>query len=253
VCDYTEGGVLVAGAGVNGIVINAPATSQIFLSGLDIFGAGSAQNGVRLIAGAGVVIENSRIHGFNAANGLGISFQPNERSTLTLNNVTVDRNGSGSTGGGILVQPTGASGSARITLNNVQLADNSGNQLRIDTTGNTFTAAGVSATINNNTITGGGTQATTANGILINVPAGTTTAVVQVNGTVISNNTGAGISASGVSATVRVANSTITGNSTGMSAAGGAAILSAGNNQLVGNPAVGAPNNGAFTGTSPNS
>ncbi|HKR24582.1 MAG TPA: hypothetical protein VJS15_04940, partial [Allosphingosinicella sp.] len=52
VCGYTEGGVLSAGAGVNGIVVNAPATSHVYLSGLDRHGAGSAQNGVRLIAGA---------------------------------------------------------------------------------------------------------------------------------------------------------------------------------------------------------
>src|SRR5688500_15696211 len=33
ICDYTEGGSLVAGAGVNGITINAAATANGFLSG----------------------------------------------------------------------------------------------------------------------------------------------------------------------------------------------------------------------------
>src|SRR5687768_9648289 len=41
VCDHTEGGVLSAGAGVNGMVVNAPATATVFLSGLDFNGAGS--------------------------------------------------------------------------------------------------------------------------------------------------------------------------------------------------------------------
>src|SRR3954471_14877129 len=50
VCQYTEGGVLVSGAGVNGIVVNGISTSVVYLRGLDIFGAGNAQNGVRFIA-----------------------------------------------------------------------------------------------------------------------------------------------------------------------------------------------------------
>src|SRR5688572_12202155 len=50
VCDYTEGGVLSAGAGVNGFVINLPAaTDTVFLSGLDFNGAGNDQNGVRIV------------------------------------------------------------------------------------------------------------------------------------------------------------------------------------------------------------
>src|SRR5688572_10987816 len=34
VCDHTEGGVLSAGAGVNGFVVNAPSTSHVYLRGL---------------------------------------------------------------------------------------------------------------------------------------------------------------------------------------------------------------------------
>jgi len=54
--------------------------------------------------------------------------------------------------------------------------------------------------------------------------------------------------ANGATLTVRVANSTITGNSTGLLIVGGASVLSYGSNRLDGNPTVGAANNGAFTG-----
>jgi hypothetical protein len=124
VCQYTEGGVLVAGAGVNGIVINAPATSDVYLRGLDIFGAGTAQNGVRFIAGNSLTIEESTIRSFNAASGQGVSFQPSANSRLIMNNVTVNNNGSALTGGGILIQPTGA-GVAEASLDNVRAQRNS--------------------------------------------------------------------------------------------------------------------------------
>src|SRR5687768_1133692 len=77
-CDYTEGGVLSAGAGVNGIVINLPAaTDTVFLSGIDFNGAGSAQNGLRIVGAGGIVhVRNSIIRNYRAANGLGMSIQP---------------------------------------------------------------------------------------------------------------------------------------------------------------------------------
>src|SRR5687768_9127087 len=84
VCDYTEGGVLSAGAGVNGFVINAPLTSVVFLSGIDFNGAGNAQNGVRIIAGGTVHIQNSIIRNYQASNGLGVSFQPSGAMSLTI-------------------------------------------------------------------------------------------------------------------------------------------------------------------------
>jgi hypothetical protein len=46
----------------------------------------------------------------------------------------------------------------------------------------------------------------------------------------------------------RVARTTITGNGTGLLVVGGASLHSYGNNDLDGNPTVGAPANGAFTG-----
>ena len=72
--------------------------------------------------------------------------------------------------------------------------------------------------------------------------------MVLVNGSSINNNSGTGIVANGGTATVRVGASTISGNATGINAAGGSQINSFGNNRLIGNPSVGAPNNGTFVG-----
>src|ERR1043165_7037541 len=97
VCKYTEGGVLSGGAGVNGIVVNAPATSHVFLQGIDFHGAGSAQNGVRLTACASLTLQDCTIRAYNASNGQGVSFQPGGTSVLVMRNVTVSNNGSAAT------------------------------------------------------------------------------------------------------------------------------------------------------------
>ena len=239
VCNYTEGGVLSAGAGVNGIVINAPATSNVYLRGLDLHGAGNAQNGIRFIAGASLTIEDSVIQSYGASNARGVSFQPSGTSRLTINNTTIVNNGSGATGGGILIQPTGV-GSARVVLNNVRAVNNSSQNLGIDTTGNT--GAGITVMIEGGDYSGSGT------GILANAPAGTTTAAVMVNGATVAHNTTAGITSNGTLAVIRVGNTSITNNGIGVNPTGGASLASFGDNRLEGNPTAGAPNNGNFTG-----
>ena len=240
VCDFTEGGVLSAGAGVNGIVINLPsATDTVFLSGLDLNGAGNAQNGIRIVSGGVVHIQNSIIRNYRASNGLGMSVQPAGSLQLTVFNTTIDDNGvSGNpgTGGGILVQPTGAGGAARVTLRDVRLQNNGNNQIRIDTTGNT--GAGVTVDVFGTEISGG------ANGISVNVP--TSNAQMNIFDTLIRGATQNGITVTGASATIRVGRTTITSNATGLASAGGAFLLSYANNTLDGNGV-----SGSFTQTIP--
>ena len=233
VCDYTEGGVLSAGAGVNGIVINLPlATDTVFLSGLDLNGAGNAQNGIRIVSGGIVHVRNSIIRNYRASNGLGMSVQPAGSLQLTVQNSVIDDNGTGATGGGILVQPTGAGGAARVTLRNVSLQNNSNNQLRIDTTGNT--GSGVTVDMFYGEVNGG------TNGISVNVPS--SNATMMILDSVVKGASGNGITATGATARLRVGRTTITANATGVTQAGGAIINTYGNNQTDGN---GVP--GAFT------
>jgi hypothetical protein len=228
-CIYTEGGVL---AGGNGIVVNAGATDVVFLRGLDIFGVNPPSNGVRIIAGGAVHIESSTIRRFNAANSFGISFQPSGATQLYISDTTIATNGNGATGGGILIQPTGAGGSARVEMTNVRVLGNANQGVRIDTTGNTG-VAGIIVTVERSHFAGNPL------GININTPAATSSVQMFVNQSVISNNSGTGINAVGGANRTRVANSTITGNGTGIGTSGGAIINSFGTNNLDGNGADG--------------
>ena len=236
-CVHNEAGVL-ATLGSNGIVVNAGANDVVILRGLDLNGAGTGNNGVRFLAGAALHIEDSVIRRFGTA---GISFQPGGPSQLFLTRTTITANGANAAGGGgILVQPTGAAGSARATLRDVVLANNANNALRSDTTGNAGT--GVIIVVDNSEMAG------SAQGIALVQPGGAAPITMMLTNSLIANNSGFGIITNGAGVTVRVAASTITGNATGVNAAGSSSILSYGTNRLDGNPAFGAPNNGTFTG-----
>ena len=230
VCDHTEGGVLSAGAGVNGFVINLPnATDAVFLSGLDFHGAGTAQNGVRIVSGGVVHIQNTTIRNYRASNGLGISVQPAAALQLTLVNVTIADNGNvaSANGGGILIQPTGAGGNAAVTMSNVRLQNNANANLRIDTTGNT--GSGVILNAADSQFTGSNS------GLNVLAPAGTTTVRGTVRDSVIANNTTFGWRLNGTTVQMASANNLITSNGTGVSRAGSSILNSFGTNQLEGN------------------
>jgi hypothetical protein len=239
ICDYTEGGVLVAGAGVSGIIVNGTGI-DVFLSGLDFNGAGSATNGIRFLNGGSLHVRNSIIRNFRATNGLGISFAPSAAAAeLYVTDTIIADNGTGSTGAGILVQPTGT-GSAIVSLRNVNIQDNASDGIRVDSTGNTGTRTTVM--ISNSEIAGNG-------GTAVNVvaAAGTTPTSVVVRETVLSSN-GVGLIANGGNATVRASGNTIIGNGIGVSVTNSAAIFSYGDNVLDANPDNITTNNGSFSG-----
>src|SRR6266850_898980 len=82
-CNYTEGGVLVAGT--NGIVVNTLSTDVVYLEGLDIMGANTGLNGITFIQAGVLHVRNSVIREFNGAgagNGNGIKFVPTGASQL---------------------------------------------------------------------------------------------------------------------------------------------------------------------------
>jgi len=62
VCNGVIGGVLAAGT--NGFIINTPAGGKVTLEGLDIDGAGTGLDGVRIIAATKVFINRSSIRNF---------------------------------------------------------------------------------------------------------------------------------------------------------------------------------------------
>ena len=227
-CLYTEGGML---AGGNGITVNAGAGDVVYLRGLDIFGVSPPSQGVRILNAAAVHIEDSVIRRFNAINSFGVSFQPSGTTQLFISDTTIAENGNGATGGGILVQPTGA-GVARVVLRNVRLHNNANNQLRLDATGGSGT--GNRVVIADSQLAGG------TNGISVQAAPGTPSSQVLLQDSIIAQATTAGIVANGNQARVRVADTTITASGVGVSILNGAAIETFGNNRLVGNAAASA-------------
>jgi hypothetical protein len=238
-CYHTEGGAL---AGGNGITVNdslsaTPNTAVVFLRGLDIFGVNPPANGVRFISGAALYIEDSVIRRFNAANSFGVSFQPAAAAELYIRNTTIADNGSGATGGGVLVQPTGANGSSRVMMENVRLLNNANIGLSINTTGAT------SATGTRVVIDGGILAGNNGNGVTLLSPAGTQTAFLTVRNASVVNNGATGLRADGSGALMLVGNTAIQNNVTGLSAVNGASLLTNGDNALSVNNT-----DGAFTG-----
>ena len=217
-CDGTgTAGVLVSGT--NGIVVSAGASDFVFLKGLDIEGLGTGLSGIKVLSAALVHIEDCVIRNFTtgAPNGLGIQFNPSGNLTFVVTRTTLFNNGSGATGGGIQVRPTG--GGTTGVIDRV-VADRNVFGIAADGTGG---AIAINVTVRDSTING-----STATGILSVTGAAPTQ--VMVTRTSISNNA-TGLQTSGAGATLRVGQSDITGNVTGVSGT----VLSYVTNQLNGN------------------
>lgn len=73
----------VLASGTNGIVVNAPAGSMVYLRGLQIEGAGTGLSGV-LVLGGDVHIEDCVIQNFRGNPGVGINSQGNVTSRVFI-------------------------------------------------------------------------------------------------------------------------------------------------------------------------
>jgi hypothetical protein len=122
-------------------------------------------------------------------------------------------------------------GGMRATLRNVRVSNNSGTALSINTAGST-SAFGSIVAVENGSFSGN------AAGVLVNAPVASNTAVLMLDHSEVSNNSGIGISATG-SGRIRVGHTSITGNATGVSVGAGAFINTYGNNRNDGNGADG--------------
>jgi len=224
ICDFTEGGLLAAGS--NGVIINAGPSDTIFLSGLDFHGAGNGINGVRFLAGGTLHIRNSMIRLFNAADGYGISFRPSGASSLTITDTMITNNGTAITGGGILISPTGAAGTARVTMRAVQVMNNAFNGIKMETVGN---SGPVSTVVIDDTQVVGST-----NGINFVIEA-TTSFQGMLTNSLVAHNSNLGVQVRGGTAQLRVGNTTITANGSGVVRATGGIMNTYGTNRLDGN------------------
>ena len=227
VCQFTEGGVLSAGAGVSGIIVNAGADDVVYLRGIDLVGAGTAQNGIRFLAGGSLTIEDSNIRGYNASGGRGISFQPSGASRLVVINTTIASNGTSGSGSGIFINPTGAGGNARVQIVNSRILNNLSEGIRVDATSNTSLSA-ITVNIESSQIAG------SATGVVVAGAAGLSFLKTTIINSVVNNNTN-GLHAFGPGTRIEVGLSTITDNTTPLVFSGGGIIQSYGNNRTSGN------------------
>jgi hypothetical protein len=225
--DGTLGSILASGT--QGIIISstAAATTVVRLRNLSINGAGTPEvsgiNGIRMLGGAALHVENCAIFNFTQQ---GIDAESNVAGAkLFVKDTTINHVGDA----GILIKPV-APGTISAALDNVRLE---GNQvgLRVEDNGN--------ATVSDSYISGNNTNGVNA--------VSTAAAVnVMVTRSTIANNVNNGLRSSGGLATIFFSSSTITRNGTGITTVGGA-LLSLGNNTNVGNTAA----NGAPTATLP--
>jgi hypothetical protein len=210
--DGTLAGVLAAGT--NGIIVNAPAGSNVSLRNLIINGAATGLNGIRFLAGGTLSIENCLIDGFTQK---GIDVAPGASVKVFIKD-SIIRNAAG---GGIQIDPTG--GTTIAAIDHVRV-ENSLFGIRVDD--NTKATITNSVTSNN-----------TNNGFVANSAAGL--AEMNIDNSTSSNNGSAalsgGLRASGPQAIIRIGRTTVTDNHDALSVAGGGQILSYGNNTFAGN------------------
>lgn len=91
VADGAEGGILAAG--VNGITINAAATSVVHIKGLVIEGATTGTNGIRVLSAQSVYISDTVIRGFRAGTGRGVDINSTVNPVrVYLRNVEINNN-----------------------------------------------------------------------------------------------------------------------------------------------------------------
>jgi hypothetical protein len=206
------GSILAAGA--NGVIINitdaGDVRKTVRLITLDINGASTGINGVRILAATRVFVEDCKIDGFT---NRGIT---DERTvaggSLFVSDTTIRNN----TQSHIVIAPTGA-GSIAATIDNVR-AENSTSNTGFVIVGN------VKATVRNSVATGN------VHGFL----AQGTGAELNIVSCLSSHNSNDGINvtAPGI---VRLKDSTVTNNGNSINAAGQVQVSSTGTNTITGN------------------
>jgi len=212
--DGAMASVLVSGT--NGIIVAAGASDIVILRNLHLNGIGSGLNGIRYLSGAELHVEDSEIRGFSQQ---GVDAAPSASGALFVTNTAFRNND----GGAIYVHPTFPA-SMDATIDRTSMKGN-GRGLR---------AEDGSTVVVRDSVASGNTN----NGF---VALATSRPVdLTINDSVSSLNGAVGVY-SGSLATVRISNMTLSGNNVGLQAAGGA-IISFGNNSLLGNNSTdGAP------------
>ena len=211
----------ILASGTNGVVVAAGTNEVVRLRGLSIQGAGTGLSGIRFNTGGALFVEDTAISGFTAD---GIWFNPGGSAELYVSNTAIRNNG----GAGI---HTGANAGSVATaiLETVRLENNQN---------------GLEA-LNNSRVTVSNSLATnnTSTGVLARADDVANVVEVNVDATVVSqNSTGVQATSPGQAAVVRLSDTLIVHNGTGIASGGNAVVFSHGDNRIAGNTTNGAPN-----------
>jgi hypothetical protein len=200
-------------AGTNGFIVNVPAGTVVVIRNVSIQGAGSGLNGVHVVQGGEVHLENVTITGVT---GQGVNFVPTVTSAasyLHMKNVSIRS----AAGGAVLVKP-GAGAYAFAMLSQLAMDGNARGVRAED---------GATVAVRDSHASGND-----ANGFV--ALAASRPVFMSIENSTSAGNGAAGVY-SGAFATVRLANTTVVGNLDGLVLADGGVILSAGNNRVLGN------------------
>jgi hypothetical protein len=175
---------------------------------------------IRITGSPTVILENCVFESFQTGNAAAIEFLPDAfLAQLIIKDTIISHNGSGTSGGGIVVQASG-SGNGNATLERVHVDKNVTGIFLNAGVGQTVRVAIKDSTVAGNTFTG--VYALSTGGVLTGVIAGSA----------IANNGGIGLLSQGANAFVFVSGSTITGNDTGWTVTSGGNLASYGTNSV---------------------
>jgi hypothetical protein len=215
----------ILASATNGININAGANDVVTIRNVQINGAGTTLglNGINILAAKAVHIENCEIYNFSS-NGVLITPSTPGNVDVFIKNCTFRNINTGAVGGNgaVTVRPPVGT-TVNLSMENTSMEQCSYG-LRVEDRG----TATLKSCFSGNHVNHGYIAVGSA-----------TVATINLENCVAANNnnnaSSSGVQSFGAFGTVRLSNSTVTGNRTGIICQGGATMISFGNNRINGN------------------
>jgi hypothetical protein len=212
-------GILVP-SGLPGITIAAGVSDKINLRGLIIEGAGIGQSGIVFSTGKSLTIENCVIRHLV---GPGIQFDQPNTGSLDVSDTFIADNGTD----GIAVHASSTTSNVHVALTRVEIYNNANSGLSLAT--NVALSGSIKATMVDSVVSNNGTDGISASSASASSPVD----LMVVNAVAAGN--GTGLLAAGASTIVRLAQSTVTGNTASWLVSAGGVLQSYGDNSINGN------------------
>ena len=234
-CEAGTAGIIGHGTQSLAIRVQVAASDIVYLRGLDLEGlstsnAGNSNYGIAFDGVGTLHVEKCLIRGYTGISGqagYGIFFTPTGAASLFVADTVIANNGS-STGGNVLIGPTGG-GLVNVALENVKMVNGTYGMRVADNA-----SATVHASVRNSIASGNSTS-----GFSATTTGGRLTMLLEHAAAV--NNGTVGLLADGANTELHLSNSQLYGNGTGVSATNSALLVSYKNNEIKLNGSNGSP------------